>query len=87
MKIQIFLEEVLERIKSLNPGWQPRNFLVNFSMAEIAAIEKLCRISSFYFVIGFISFVIKCMHCVLYQYSLQYRISKCKQSVCLHYGL
>ena len=34
------LEEVLEQIKSLNPGWQPRNFLVDFSMAEIAAIEK-----------------------------------------------
>lgn len=34
------LEEVLQQIKSLNPGWQPRNFLVDFSMAEIAAIEK-----------------------------------------------
>jgi len=35
------LEEALEQIKSLNPGWNPRNFLVDFSMAEIAAIEKV----------------------------------------------
>ena len=34
------LEEALEKIKLFNPGWNPRNFLVDFSMAEIAAIEK-----------------------------------------------
>lgn len=34
------LEEALEKIKSFNPGWKPRNFLVDFAMAEITAIEK-----------------------------------------------
>jgi hypothetical protein len=34
------LEEALEKIKLFNPEWKPRNFLVDFSMAEIAAIEK-----------------------------------------------
>ncbi len=34
------LEEALEKIKLFNPGWKPRNFLVDFSMAEIAAIGK-----------------------------------------------
>ena len=34
------LEEVLEQIKSLNPGWKPRNVFVDFFMAEIVAVEK-----------------------------------------------
>ena len=34
------LIEALELIKSFNPGWQPNNFMVDFSLAEIAAIEK-----------------------------------------------
>ena len=34
------LIEVLELIKSFNPDWKPNNFMVDFSFAEIAAIEK-----------------------------------------------
>lgn len=34
------LVEALELIKGFNPDWQPNNFLVDFSLAEIGAIEK-----------------------------------------------
>jgi hypothetical protein len=34
------LVEALELIKGFNPDWKPNNFLVDFSLAEIVAIEK-----------------------------------------------
>ena len=34
------LSEVLQVLKKQNPEWNPRNIMVDFSLAEIAAIEE-----------------------------------------------